>query len=337
VPDPDRGALFLSLNRNKRSVTLDLDTATGQELFRALAERAAIVVESWPPGHLAERGLGYEALSGAHEALVMTSISPFGQDGPYRDYRATEMTLFALGGLMSLAGDLSREPLKFGGTPALHTTGVYAFTATMLAHHLAEEAGLGQHVDVSALEGLAGSHFQDMMDYEYAGLVKRRTELRLPIPAQDGFVSFTVQAHQYRDFQRLILGAVPEDADDDLVNRDRQRLEGEMDTQILEWTVPKTKYEAYTLAQQAHVPTAFIADMDDLLESPQYAARGFWVEVDHQDAGTLRYPGFPAQLRGVEWEHRPPPRLGEHTDEVLDAMAGLSPAEIAEVRAAGVI
>jgi crotonobetainyl-CoA:carnitine CoA-transferase CaiB-like acyl-CoA transferase len=266
----------------------------------------------------------------------MTSISPFGQTGPYRDFQATEMTLFAMGGLMNLVGDIGREPLKFGGSPALHTTGIYAFSATMLAHQLAEVQGVGQHVDLSALEGLAGSHFQDMMDYEYAGIVRRRGELRMPIPTLDGFISFTVQAHQYADFQKLILGEAPAH-DDDVIARDRQRLEGEMDTQILEWTVPKTKYEAYMLAQQAHVPTAFIADMTDLLESPQYAAREFWVDLDHPDAGTLRYPGFPARMRGATWEPRAAPRLGEHTDEILGALAGLTPAEIAEVRAAGVI
>ncbi len=339
VPDREQSGLFLYLNRNKRSLTLDLDTATGQELFRSLARGAAVVVENFAPGHLDERGVGYEALSREHEALVMTSITPFGQNGPYRDYRASEMTLFALGGLMNLVGDIEREPVKFGGSPALHASGLYAFSATGVALYLAEEAGIGQHVDVSVMESLASSHFQDVSDYAYHGAVRRRGELRMPIPCQDGFISFTVQANQYPDLRRLILGEAAGEDDDgaDVVTRDRQRLEGEIDTEILQWSYDKTKTEAYRLAQEAHVPAAYLADMHDLMESPQYRARGYFTEIDHPRAGTLTYPGFPAKLTDAEWEYRPAPLLGQHTDEVLSAFTDLSEDEIAEIRAAGVV
>jgi crotonobetainyl-CoA:carnitine CoA-transferase CaiB-like acyl-CoA transferase len=337
VPDREQSALFLYLNRNKRSVTLDLETASGQELFRALASGANVVVENFPPGYLDERGIGYEALATGHPELVMSSVTPFGQDGPYRDYGASEMTMFALGGLMNLVGDISREPLKFGGSPAYHAAGVNAFTATMIAVELAETAGVGQYVDVAIMEGLAASHFQDLVDYAYHGGVRRRGELRTPIPASDGFISFTVQAHQYNDFRRLILGDEAGGEDEgDAIERDRQRREGEMDMEILTWSLEKTKLEAYRLSQEAHVPAAYLADMKDIVESPQFAARDFFVDIEHPQAGTLSYPGFPAKLTGAEWRFGPAPLLGEHTEEVLRDLAGLSAEEIAELQAAGV-
>lgn len=340
IPDRERSALFLHLNRNKRSIVLDLETATGQELFRGLVKGAALLVEHGEPGWLGALGLGYEALAQDHSELVVTSITPFGQEGPYRDFSASEITLMALGGLMNIAGELEREPLKLAGSPAHHITGLYAFTSTLMAFHLAEASGLGQFVDVSVLEGLACSHFQDLVEYEYTGNVRRRGAGRMPIPTQDGFISFAVQAHHFPDFRRLILGedAGALDEDEDLIGRDRQRLEGEMDYQILEWALQRTKYEAYRQGQEeAHIPAAFIAEMQDVLDSPQYEARGFFTELDHPDAGRLRFPGLPAQFSGVEWDHRRAPRLGEHTSEVLGEFTDLTAEEIAEVRAAGVI
>ncbi|HJM74870.1 MAG TPA: CoA transferase [Dehalococcoidia bacterium] len=337
LPDPERSGLFLHLNHNKRSITLDLDTATGQDLFRSIVRGVGIVVEDFAPGHLDERGLGYEALSQDHESLVMTSVTPFGQSGPYRDYRATELTLFALGGLANLVGSISREPLKFGGSPALHAAGVSAFSATLMALYLAEEAGVGQHVDVSVMEGLAASHFQDLAEYDYHGLVRRRGELRTPIPCQDGFVSFAYQAQQYADFRRLILGDGAPEEDIDAATIEQRRREGELDTEILVWSYDKTKEQAYRLAQEAHVPAAYLADMSDVVASPQYAAREYFVEIDHPKAGALRYPGLPAKLTDVDWEYASAPLLGQHTNEILKQFTDLTDDEIAEVTAAGVL
>ncbi|RJQ08117.1 MAG: CoA transferase [Dehalococcoidia bacterium] len=339
IPDRERSALFLTLNRNKRSIAIDLDTATGQELFRQLARHAGLVVENHAPGYMAARHIGYQDLAGDLPALVWTAITPFGQDGPYRDYAATEVTLFALGGMMNLVGDIEREPLMFGGRPSLHSAGVYGFSAAMIALEMAETCGTGQFVDVAVFEGLAASHFQALVDYEYRGLVRRRTEVRMPIPTLDGFISFTVQAHQYQDFQRLILGerAVKEGQVDDAVARDRNRTEGEMDTEILVWSVQQTKYDAYRAAQSARVPAAFIADARDLLGSPQYQARDYFVTLDHPDAGPLIYPGFPAKFDGAAWEWAAAPRLSQHADEILLGLTDLSADEVAEVKAAGVV
>lgn len=339
VPDRERSGQFLTLNRNKQSIALDLETATGREVFAALVERAHIIVENEAPGRLSQLGVGYERFAQDQPSLVWTSITPFGQTGLYRDLPATELTLFALGGLMLLVGDPAREPLMFQEHPTLHSAGVYAFSATMLALQLAETTGIGQLVDVAILDGAVSSHFQAMTEYEYVGTVRRRGEMRMPIPAADGFMSFTVQAHQYGDFRRLILGedAVDPDSGQSAVERDRNRSEGEMDTEILMWAVQQTKYEAYTRAQQAHVPAAFLAGPQDLLDSPQFQHRNFWVTIPHPDAGDLKYPGFPGQLTGLEIDWSAAPRLSEHADQILCEYAGLTSDEIDDVRAAGAV
>ena len=340
VPDREQSALYLHLNRNKRSIVLDLESATGQELFRELVAGAAVLVEHGDPGWLKARGLGHESLAQSHPELVSTTITPFGQEGPYRDFAASEITLMALGGLMNIAGEIEREPLKLAGSPAHYSAGLFAFTSTLMALTLAEASGVGQLVDVSVLEGLTCSHFQDLVEFEYTGDVRRRGAGKMPIPTQDGFISFAVQAHHFPNFRRLILGAdaAPDEASEDLINRDRQRLEGEMDNQILEWALQRTKYEAYFEGQtEAHIPAAFIAEMQDVLDSPQYEARGYFVELDHPDGESIKFPGLPAQMSGVEWEHRRAPRLGEHTIQILNELTDLTADEIAEVRAAGVI
>jgi len=339
LPDRERSAHFLALNRNKRSIALDLDSPTGQEVFASLVNNAHVVVENEAPGVMDSRGIGYERFAQELPSLVWTSITPFGQTGKYRDLPATEITLFALSGLMLLVGDISREPLMFQGHPMFHSAGIYAFSATALALELAETSGVGQHVDVAILDGAAASHFQAMTEYEYHGFVRRRGAMQAPIPTLDGFMSFTVQAHQYDAFRRLILGDEARDIHDDesVIERDRRRAEGEMDTEILMWSIQQSKYDAYTQAQSAHVPAAFMAGPEDLLESPQYDHRGFWVNLSHADAGELRYPGFPAKVTGMEPRWSAAPRLSQHADEILASYAGLSADEIAEIRAAGVV
>jgi formyl-CoA transferase len=202
---------------------------------------------------------------------------------------------------------------------------------------MAEATGSGQHVDVSILEGLASSHAQDLIDYEYLGLVRRRGDLRTPIPCADGLVSFAVQAHQYKDFQRLILGDSYASNDDDVIERDRRRREGEMDTDILLWAAERTKLQAYQEAQEAHIPAAYMADAADVMQSPQLRSRGFFKTIEHPKAGRHEYAGLPARISGVDPEFRSAPLLGQHTDVILKDWLGISPSEIEELKAAGVI
>jgi crotonobetainyl-CoA:carnitine CoA-transferase CaiB-like acyl-CoA transferase len=155
VPDDETSGLYLYLNTNKRSVTLNLDTSDGRAICGQLIDGAAIVIESFAPGYLDERGLGYESLRSRNSALVMVSVTPFGQSGPYAHLPATELTLFALCGQMGLTGDPNQEPLKNGGSQPSYQAGLHAFTATQVAYFGALQHGAGTHLDISVQETFA--------------------------------------------------------------------------------------------------------------------------------------------------------------------------------------
>jgi crotonobetainyl-CoA:carnitine CoA-transferase CaiB-like acyl-CoA transferase len=155
VPHPEKSALFLYLNTGKKSITLDLAQRTGALLLRRLVEEAEAVVESFPPGRLAELGLGYESLARIKPRLVMTSVTPFGQDGPYAGYRATNLTTCAAGGQMAVTSEPNREPLQASGHQAEYQAGLHAFAATAVAAFSADATEVGQHIDIAAMECMA--------------------------------------------------------------------------------------------------------------------------------------------------------------------------------------
>ena len=155
LPHGEKGALFLYLNTGKKSITLDIAQRSGALLLLRLVEGAEVVVESFPPGWLTELGLGYGSLARIKPRLVMTSVTPFGQDGPYAGYRATNLTAFAAGGQMVVTGEPDREPLKNGGYQAEYQAGLHAFAATAVAAFSADATEVGQHIDIAAVECMA--------------------------------------------------------------------------------------------------------------------------------------------------------------------------------------
>lgn len=334
--DREQGGQFLFLNTGKRGITLDLKQQRGRDLLLRLAERADIVVESFAPGKMERFGLGYDRLAQGNDRLVVTSITNFGQDGPYRDLQASEIVLFGMGGLMHLIGYDEEAPLKFGGFQAMHMGGLSAFTATMLALTHAERAGAGSHVDVSIFEGMVSSHFQSMVQYAYTGRVQRRSRAMMVFPCLDGFAGMLVQDHQWERLLEVI--DVPELRDErfatGLQRRDHY---DELEPLMLGWALERTKQQIYEAGQEANLPFSFFATVDDLFVSPQYEARDFFHPVDHPVAGELPYPGSPVRFDGVAPPSGRAPLLGEHTDEVLGGELGLSADELASLRDAEVI
>ncbi len=329
--DREQGGHFLYLNTGKRSVALDLRTAEGRDAVLWMTAQSDVVVESFAPGKLASFGLGYERLMEANPRVVLTSISNFGQDGPYRDVRASEIVLFGMGGLMSLIGYDEEPPLKFGGYQAMYMGGISAFTATMLALTRAELGGAGSHVDVSIFEGMVSSHFQSMVQYEYTGRVQRRSRAMMVFPCSDGFAGLLVQEHQW---QRLteVLG-VPELREERFATAlERRQNYGELEAIMLAWSLPRTKQEIYETGQDAGLPFSFFATVDDILASPQYVHRDFFAAVEHPVAGTYRYPGSPVRFDGRAPVSGRAPLLGEHTAEVLGE-SGMSASAIAAISA----
>jgi crotonobetainyl-CoA:carnitine CoA-transferase CaiB-like acyl-CoA transferase len=353
-PHLEGSGLFLHLNTNKRSVTANLETDGGREIVRRLASDADILLESFPPGVMAEQGLAYEALEQRNPRLVMSSITNFGQTGPYRDYAMSEITLYALGSTMQVTGLPDRPPLKLGLTVENIYAGMVSATATMGAFFGASLSGVGQHLDLALMEIQVGNQdraVQGHMIYQYVGRPNGgwaragggsmgRTLLPVGVyPCADGYVQFfTLQPL----WDRVCKMIGREDLIDDAHFRapenftDNAEVKAEFDAILLEWLLVRTKREVMEASQACGYMCGAINTMEDVFADPHLAARGFFAEVDHPYAGVLRYPGAQFKMSETPWRAGRAPLLGEHTEAVLREL-GYSGAEIEGLRTEGAI
>jgi len=174
LPDPEKSGLFLHLNTNKKSVTLDVSTTSGAVVLKKLLARADALVESYAPGRTEEWGIGYEQLKGDFPQLVYASITSFGQTGPYRDYRANSLVAMAMSSIMYNTGEPDREPLVTGTEPADYFAGLQAFVGVLAALAYRQSEGTGQHIDVSLVESMAAADEYNAAMYAYSGAIRRR-------------------------------------------------------------------------------------------------------------------------------------------------------------------
>jgi crotonobetainyl-CoA:carnitine CoA-transferase CaiB-like acyl-CoA transferase len=332
VPDVEGGGLFLHCNTNKRGLTLDHSTRHGRQLLAELVADADLVVEAGRPGALAGHGAGYDDLRERNPRMVWTAISNFGQDGPYRDWEASEITLYAMAGAMQTTGLPDREPLKLAHTVLQFHAGTVAASYAMAALFSAEATGSGQLVDVSLFEVFSSSPDRASLNLvceAYTGsLTFNRSAAPgwsiLPTgvyPCADGYVHFNApMISWWPRFAEMI--AKPELMTDPhfVENLNDLRLKPEVDAMLLEWTMPRSKREVQDRAQECGFAGSAVNTMEDLFADPHFAARGFFVDVEHPEAGRLRYPGAPFQMPATPWRAGRAPLLGEHTAEILGAL-----------------
>ncbi|MDA1003708.1 MAG: CoA transferase, partial [Chloroflexi bacterium] len=334
VVDPERSLRFWHLNTSKRSVVIDLATEEGRAAFLALVARADLVIEDRGPGELAALGLGADALMRVHPALVVTSITPFGQSGPYAHYRASDLTVLAMGGLLGITGDADRPPVRPFGEQAYLVTSLYAAFASLAALHHARAGGEGQHVDVSAQACIATCS-RLTGNYIANGVIPHRQGPRdffvYPadvFPCRDGDVLMITPTQD--QWLRLVAwmaseGMGAEFADErfeaPLYRRDHYR---ELFAPISGWTRTHTTDEIFRGGQERHLPFGPVATIDQVAANAQLAAREFFVPIAHPELGeTFAYAGPPYLLSRTPWRARRAPMLGEHSAEVLaDATAG---------------
>lgn len=352
-PHIEKSGVFLHLNTNKKSVTLNLKTEAGKKILLDLVRDADILVESFAPRVLASLGLDYDALTAVNPRLVMTSVSNFGGTGPYRDYKMSEITLYALGGVMYATGIANREPVKLGLTVEQVYAGNVCATATMGAFFSALGDGAGQHVDLSLFEIMVGNQdraVQAHMTYAYTGVANVRAggagalgRNILPTgvyPTADGYVQlFTLQPHWDR-ICRLI--DRPDLIDDAYFTAPENfsgnaKVKAEFEAVLLEWLLQHTKREVMEKSQDVGYPCGAINTMEDVFADPHLQARGFFVEVDHPATGPLTYPGAPFKMTETPWRPGRAPLLGEHTREVLRDRLGYSDEDIVRLREHGAI
>jgi crotonobetainyl-CoA:carnitine CoA-transferase CaiB-like acyl-CoA transferase len=339
VPHAEQSATFLYLNTGKKSITLDITQPTGRALLQRLVPTCDILVESFTPGFLEQLGLGYAALERLNPRLIYTSITPCGQTGPYRPYQGADIVAQALGALMYTIGLPERAPLKIGGNAALYTTGMSAFSATMLALYVRDIEGYGQHVDVSAMETMTVAQIHSSLNHQL-GRPSTRRESSL-IPAQDGWVHPGLERGVRADTwpQVCTLIGRPELVNDPkfLTPELRREHQHEVLAIISEWTATRPKEDIYHTLQALQSVAGYVATVPDLLASAQLQARQFFQTLDHPCVGEAQYPGAPIRIQGQVWQQGRAPCLGEHNREVYGARLGYTTEELAHLHGAGVI
>jgi crotonobetainyl-CoA:carnitine CoA-transferase CaiB-like acyl-CoA transferase len=353
VPDDDISALFLHLNANKRSATLDLAHPSGQDLLRRLVLTTDVCTESFTPGTLAGYGLHFSALRACNPSLILTSITPFGQDGPYRGYRGNEIVYSALSG-MNVTRARGGCPIMLGGNLTQYQTGNVAAMATMASLLFLEAGGEGTHVDISHMATQMASANQsttNLVGYAYTGRTSTRN-IRPPgsprptapptvlpngaFPCRDGAVWVaTLQAWIPRMLKAI------DSVDLTAIFRDPGRLNepqtmDRISALVTEWFLARSRADAMAEAQAAGWPVIAFQSPAEVVGDPHFVERGAILEYQHPVAGPVMGLGPPFQFEDAWMFRTPAPGLGQHTAEVY-AQIGLGAAELSAYRAAGVI
>jgi len=343
-PHLEKGGLFLYLNANKRGVTLDFASASGRSLLARLVAWADIVVENNLPSRAAELRLDWPSLRALNQKLVLTSITPFGQTGPSRDYPADETALFALSGRMYTHGLPGREPLRYAPDIVWFQIGSTAAVASMGALFASRRFGIGQQVDLSGLEALAGNVDTRTIFFTMAGNVAQPNAFGVNpaggvVPCIDGYMLMIAAGERF--FRRFLRAIDMEDLIQDprfATNQVRMEHRDELDAVLLPWFVERTREQVFATLQAHRVMCAPIRTVDEVFGDPQLVERGFFVEVDHPGAGRLTFPGAPFLMSETPWSlRRPAPGLGEHNEEVYCGLLGLSRSDLGILAAGGVI
>lgn len=338
--------LFAYLNTNKKSITLNLKTPTGRSLLEKLLSDTDILVENFAPRVMPSLGLDYDAVSAINPSLVMVSISNFGQTGPYRDYKAADIVHYALGGLMYIFGSADREPLKHALRQTQFKAGTNAATAALIGWYHSKFTGEGQHIDISIQECVTSALRDTTSLYTYAGSTRQRQPAytgdmpRSPVPTQDGYIvpihfGGAVDWDSVSDF----IGA-PALKDDAFVTPESRFDNAQALQEALEEGM--TRWRKFDLMREAHKRRGHIYGVvhspAEVLASEQYAARGYFADIDHPVIGEAKYPGAPFIMSETSWQAVcPAPLLGEHNAEIFCNHLGLSLDDLNLLTASGVV
>jgi crotonobetainyl-CoA:carnitine CoA-transferase CaiB-like acyl-CoA transferase len=344
IPHPEKSALFLHLNINKKGITLNVETAAGREILQALVKRTDILVESFQPGRMSEWGLDYENLEKINPGLVMTAITPFGQTGPYRHYKESSTVLDALGGHTFIQGDPEREPLRYPEGTAEYTAGMFASVAVMGALLYSADTGKGQYIDIAILDCLPGLDAFRTAKWTHAGVIQQRTGGRYAAwpgkvyPCRDGYVGLCGVGPTGTMIPMYSVMEIPELLDPKYETHiQREELAKELDEIIQPWLREHDRYEIFHAMQGVRVQAGVCNSAEDLLKDPGHEARGFWEEVDHPAVGKLTYPGQPVRMTETAWQAGRAPMLGEHNEQIYQGELGYSTRDMMQLRASGVI
>lgn len=348
IPHPEKSGLFLFLNTNKLGITLNIESEPGREIFQRLISRADVLIESNPPKEMARLQIDYRSLKKLNPTLIMTSITPFGQTGPYKNYKGSDlinshMSSEAFGNPTEGVDDREKYPPLRGPMHAADfMTGLTGAVCTMSALVGRQKRKAGRHIDVSAQEALASVTRQELAFCLCEGLYPTRQMGRKRVggflyKCQDGYVNIWIGPH----WQKLVtMMGKPDWTQVELFQNQGTRAEHQQDcNKLIElWTQEYTMAEIDRLGIEYDVPLAPVRTVKEVVNDEQLAYRQFFTEIDHPVAGRFKYPGAPYKLTATPWEiKRRAPLLGEHNLEVYSRLEGFNKKDIEGLRRAGVI
>jgi crotonobetainyl-CoA:carnitine CoA-transferase CaiB-like acyl-CoA transferase len=339
-------AYFLSINRNKKSVTINFKHPRGKDLVKRLVALGDVVIENFKPGTMEDLGLGYETLRRINPRLVYCQISGFGNSGPDRERAGYDSILQGVTGLMSITGERDGPPVKAGVALIDEITALHAHGAILAALLHRERTGEGQKVECSLLESGVAAMMNAATAYLVAGVVQGRWgsahESLVPyqaFKARDGYLIIGAGNDRLWKAFCEVLGA-PEWADHPSFDTNLKRVERRQELVVLieERLQSRSRDEWIAAFAAAGLPTGPINTVDQVFENPQVLHRGMVQEVEHPTAGKVKLVGIPVKFTATPGEIRlPPPLLGQHTEEVLRDLLGLGAAEIETLRSEGAI
>ena len=348
IPDPDSSTIFLAFNTNKRGITLDIEQPQGRELLLRLVADADVLIESYPPGHLESLDLGYQVLRETNAKLVVSSITYFGQTGPYRDYQGGDLVVQALGGFLNaVTGSADRPPMGTTLEQMEITAARNGAIAIMAALLQRRQSGEGQQIDLSTMEAAVSTPSGLIQPYSFTGRSPKRGGSDgnvmdgMHLPTKDGEVTLTTAGTGGRPMEAWSeFLEEPRLLDPKFATRP-SRLENwkELHTLVAPKLALWNNLDLMHETMARGLVIGLVQNPQQVVDSPHLAERGYFVEIDHPEAGSLKYPspGFLMDEENPMEGSKSAPTLGEHNSEILGGELGLSAEELGQLRASQII
>jgi len=350
--EPERSLFWWAYARNKRSVVLDPESPDDRDALLRLIETADVLVESRKPGELEGLGLGFERLARLNPALVYVSITPFGQTGPWKDYKSSDLISLAASGFMQITGDPDGPPLRQGNEQSHFPAAQHAATAILGALFYRDmQGGVGQYIDVSMQEAMI-TYYTDahpalawIQRGENVTRVGTNSTLVIPLgayPCKDGWISAgIITAREWENLSQWMYEVTgnEEILNDDYKggNQDRAPYNDLITAMVIDFTTRFTSEELFHQGQARNLVIIPVNSVSDLLSDPQLEASNFWFDLDHAEAGTLKYPLGVFDSEEVSPVTKPAPHLGQDNEAIFGGELGLSESELASLHAQGAI
>ncbi|MEE8471326.1 MAG: CoA transferase [Dehalococcoidia bacterium] len=360
TPNPEKSLNWFAFNLSKRGITLNIETKDGQEIFKKLVKKADFVIESFTPGYLNRLGLGYSALSKVNHRVILTSITPYGQTGPHSKYNSPDLVTMSMAGYVYICGDSDRPPVRFSSDQSYLQGSLQATVGTLMAHYHRVLSGEGQHVDLSMQEAMVWTlcyaphdwYLLKALHHTREGSLWKRfgVTYRLIWPCKDGYVCYRLLMAQpgANVMNDLIASMNAEGFGLDMQGIDwstmsfdqiSQEKINHWEREIGKYFLNHTKRELHEEAVGQRNVLQPVNTSKDIVESPQLAARDFWVEVEHPELNaSITYPGPYFKSTETAWQKgRRAPLIGEHNEEIYEKELGFSREELLTLKRANVI